>query len=187
MLRQHYRYYKEVKKIPNPKPIELFGKYLFDKIVKWRSAGEEVLLGIDANEHIYRSKFAQKLAEIGVELSSAYTRVHNKEMPASHSRGSKPIIAFLATPGVDCKAYFIGRFKLGVGNYRGPHVLDIPIASLLGTDKICPQLLEGRKLQVIDVSRCRKKYNANFKHMTANHKMKIRMKMIVKKVNKLSV
>ena len=120
-----------------------------------------------------------------MELSSAYTRVHNKEMPASHSRGSKPIMAFLATPGVDCEAYFIGRFKLGVGNHCGPHVLDIPIASLLGTDEICPRSLEGRKLQVKDVPRCRKKYNADLKQVTADHNMESRMKKIDKKVNKL--
>ena len=78
MWRQHYRFYKDVEKIPNPKPIKLFDEYLFGKIETWRSAGEEFLLGIDANKHIYQSKFAKKLAEVGVELSSAYTRVHKK-------------------------------------------------------------------------------------------------------------
>ena len=78
-------------------------------------------------------------------------------------------MAFLATPGVDCEAYFIGRFKLGVGDHRGPHVLDVPIACILGTDEIRPRSLEGRKLQVKDVPRCRKKYNADLKQVTADH------------------
>ena len=93
-------------------------------------------------------------------------------MPASHSRGSKPIKGIFASPGVDCEAYFIGRFKLGVGDHCGPHILDILIASLLSTDKIRPRTLEGRKLQVKDVPQCRKKYNAEIKRVTADHNMK---------------
>ena len=94
-------------------------------------------------------------------------------------------MAFLATPGVDCKAYFIGCFKLGVGDHRGPHALDVPIASVLGTDEILPRSLEGRKLQVKDVPRCRKKYNADLKQVTANHNMESRMEKIDRKVDKL--
>ena len=94
-------------------------------------------------------------------------------------------MAFVATPGVDCEAYFIGRFKLGFGDHRGPHVLDVPIACILGTDEIRPRTLEGRKLQVKDVPRCRKKYNADLKEVTADHNMESRMEKIDRKVDRL--
>ena len=101
---------------------------------------------IDANENVYREKFAEKLNKDGIELTSAYTNVNQKVMPRSYSRGTKPIMGIFASPGVDCEAYFIGGLRLGIGDHRGLHILDIPIASLLGTDKIRPCSMEGRKL-----------------------------------------
>ena len=95
-------------KISDPKPIALFDDYLFGKVEGWRAAGKEVLLAIDANENVYHGKFAKRLAEVGVELTSAYSKVHEKKMPTSHSRGTLPIKGFFSSPGIDIEAYFIG-------------------------------------------------------------------------------
>ena len=46
-------------------------------------------------------------------------------------------------------------------------------------------MLLGRKLQVKDVPRCRKKYDSDLKQVTADHNMESRMERIDKKVDKL--
>ena len=175
---QHYRYYHQ-RGIRNPDVHELYDDYLFSKIEKWLSDGEQVLLGIDANAPVYDSKFADRMAE--VNISSLYTRVHGKEMPPSHQSGTDAIMGWFGSPGVDCDAYFIGRYKLGVGDHRGPHWVDIPLSCMLGTDEIAPRSLSGRKLQVKDVPRCRKKYNRDLKDLRKEHKMPTKLKKIARR------
>ena len=173
---QHRRYYKRSQGIRKPKVRKLFDEYLFSLLKKWRADGEEVVLAIDANEPVYKGKFADRLADKKVNMVSAYTRVHNEEMPASHMRGSKAIMGLFVSPGVDCLAYFIGRFKLGVGDHRGPHLLDVPLSCVLGSDELVPRSLAGRKLQVKDVPRCRKKYNNDLLDLRKEHRMPSKLK-----------
>ena len=77
-------------------------------------------------------------------------------MPGSHSK--KPIMGAFALPDVDFLSYFIGDFKSGVGDHRGPHFLDVVLASDMGTDELRPWSVVGRKLQVKDHPRVRKVY-----------------------------
>ena len=79
---------------------------------------------------------------------------------------------------MDCEAYFIGRLKLGVGDHRGPHFLDIPLSCVLGSDELVPRSLSGRKLQVKDVPRCRKKYNKDLLDLRKKHRMPEKLKKI---------
>ena len=77
-------------------PIELFDKHLFALIKECRLNNEEVVLMIDANKRAYKGKFAKAIARQGIELESAYDRVHKEMMPSFHSRGSKALIGFLS-------------------------------------------------------------------------------------------
>ena len=149
---QHYRYYHQ-QGSRDPNVHELFDDYLFSRIEKWQSDGEEVLLAIDTNEPVYKSKFADRLSDPKVNLASVYTRVHEEEMSPSHVSGSEVIMGFFASPGVDCEAYFIVRRKLGVSNHRGLHFVNIPLSCLLGSEELAPRSLSGRKLQVKDQGR----------------------------------
>ena len=111
-------------------------------------------------------------------MVSAYTLVHEKEMPPSFPSGSESIKGIFVSPGVDCEAYFIGQLKLGVGDHRGPHFLDIPLSCLLGSDELVPRSFSGRKLQVKDVPRCRKKYNNDLLDLRKEHQMPAKLKKI---------
>ena len=128
---QHRRYFREVEGLEDPRPIELFDNHLFTLIKECRLNGEEVVLMIDANEDVYKGKFADAIAEPGVELESAYDRVHEKRMPSSHIRGSKALMGIFVSPGIDCAEAFIGRHYLGVGDHRGPHVVSLTRESSL--------------------------------------------------------
>ena len=114
---QHRRYYRE-KGIQDPNVVELYDDYLFGLLQQWRSDGDEVLLLIDANENVYKGRFARRLADKKVNLKSVYTHLHKKKMPFSHITGKQPIMGAFASPGVDSSSYFIGDFKLGVGDHR---------------------------------------------------------------------
>ena len=75
---------------------KLYDGYLFSKIEKWLSDGEQVLLGIDANTPVYDGNFAERLAK--VNLSSLYTRLHGEEMPPSHQSGTNAIMGSSESP-----------------------------------------------------------------------------------------
>ena len=70
----------------DPHLIKLFDKHLFALIKECRLNQEEVVLMIDANEDVYKGKFAKAIAKPGVELDSAYDQVHENMMPSSHIR-----------------------------------------------------------------------------------------------------
>ena len=109
-------------------------------------------------------------------MECAYFRLHQRKMPPSHS--SLPIMACLATPGVDVESYFIGRFGLGVGDHRGPHFIDVSLESALGTSDPRARSVKGQKLQAKAALRLVRKYNADLKTVTRRHKMKDKKKKI---------
>ena len=130
---QQRRYFRKVIGMDDPHPIELFDKHLFALVKKCILNNEEVVLMIDANEGVYKGKFAKAIAKQRVNLKSAYARVHEEKMPSSYIRGSKALMGVYISPGIDCTQYFIGRFNLGVGDHRGPHIVSLTMESVLGT------------------------------------------------------
>ena len=83
----------------DPRPIDLFDNHLFTLIKECRLNGEVVVLMIDANKEVYKGKFADVIAQPGIELESAYDRVHEKRMPSSHIRGSKALMEIFCLTG----------------------------------------------------------------------------------------
>ena len=59
---QQQRYFCEEEGMVDPHPIKLFDKHLFVLIEEWRLNNKEVVLLIDANEDVYKGKFAKALA-----------------------------------------------------------------------------------------------------------------------------
>ena len=107
----------------DPHPIKLFDNHLFALIKECRLNKEEVVPMIDANEDVYKGKLTKSIAKPGVEIASAYDRVHEKMMPSSHIRGSKALMGVYVSPGIDCTEYFIGRFNLGWATIEGRTLL----------------------------------------------------------------
>ena len=94
MYEQQWRYFYKVAGIDDPHPIELFNKHLFALIKECRLINEQVVLMINANKDVYKRKFAKAIARQGVDLESAYDRVHEERMLSSHVRGSNPHVFF---------------------------------------------------------------------------------------------
>lgn len=133
------------------------------------------------NEDVYKGKFARRLTKKKVRLKSVYSQLHGKKIPGS--RAKKPIMGAFASPGVDFLSYFIGDFKLGVGDHRGPHFLDVVLASVMGTDELRPRSVEGRKLQVKDYPHVRKVYVSDLKNATKEHNMMTKLKKFDKRAD----
>ena len=135
---------------------------------------------IDTNKDVYKGKFAKAIAKPGVELDSAYDQVHKKRMPSSHSRGSKALMGVYISPGIDCTEYFIGRFNLGAGDHRGPHIVSLTMESVLGTTDPSSTSRTGRNVQA-KIPRTQAQYNSNLKRSCKRHNMLPKMKNLLKR------
>ena len=60
---QQWQYFCDVVSMDDPHPLELFVKYLFALIKECRLNNEEVVLMINANEDVYKGKFAEAIAK----------------------------------------------------------------------------------------------------------------------------
>ena len=184
MYEQQWRYFYKVAGIDDPHPIELFNKHLFALIKECRLINEQVVLMINANKDVYKRKFAKAIARQGVDLESAYDRVHEERMPSSHISGSKALMRFFVLSGIDCTKAFIGRFNLGVGNHRGPHIISLTTESVLGTTDPSPTSRTGRNVQA-KIPRTRTQYNGSLKQNCKRHNMLSKMTKLLKRQDKI--
>ena len=70
-------------------PREMFTIDLCAEIVKWQVSGDQVIIGLDANEDVRNGDFSRKLARLG--LTETITAQHGNCTPATYKRGSIPI------------------------------------------------------------------------------------------------
>ena len=120
---QHRRYFR-TKGYPVVEPLWNFDKDLLEQLSSWILQGEEVVLMLDMNDHIYKSPFARKLVEIGFE--ELFRKTNSADAPHSHAEGSKPLCAVYSTQGIDCRNYFQFRHGTGSGDHR-VHGLDLSL------------------------------------------------------------
>ena len=62
-------------------PLWNFDKDLLEQLSSWIMQGEEVVLMLDMNDHIYKSPFARKLVEIGFE--ELFRKTNSADAPHS--------------------------------------------------------------------------------------------------------
>ena len=93
--------------------------------------GDEVLLMIDLNKHIYTGNFAKALAEQDILMDEVFYRVNDIQALNSHLTGSDPIRGIYASSGIDCTGCFIYHQEFGLGDHR-MHSLDITMELIFG-------------------------------------------------------
>ena len=62
---------------------------LFKEIETWLESGDQLILGVDANEDVRTGPFSRNLKTLG--LAKVITNQHGNEAPATYNRGSVPI------------------------------------------------------------------------------------------------
>eukprot|EP00956_Cyclotella_meneghiniana_P019224 scaffold32771_cov65-Cyclotella_meneghiniana.AAC.1 len=138
-------------------------------IRRWRSAGLEVILALDANQHIYDGILAQSLSEEQYGLSCLFREATGADAPNSHFRGTDPITTIYGSGGLtvgDAMAY---PHWYGVGDHR-VFVVEVSAASLFGGKYPSIGAPASRTLNC-KISRVRRNYNNVLKSLCQRHKM----------------
>ena len=122
---------------------------LQDAVKKSITAGDQVIIMLDANEDIRDGYLQKKLEETGLREANRYH--HGEDAPATYNRGSKPIDGMFITPSlldaVQCGYLAFGDAP-GVGDHRVLW-LDIP-ASILFGNNLKPTTYQARRLKCND-------------------------------------
>jgi hypothetical protein len=99
-------------------PAVILVEDLLEEIARWRLAGLEVILALDANQNIYTGPLATALQEERYGLSCLFQAATGSDAPKSHFRGSEPIMTIFGSGGLtvgDAMAY---PHWYGVGDHR---------------------------------------------------------------------
>ena len=70
-------------------PRDMFTVDLCNEMIQWKESGDQLILGLDANEDIRAGQFSSKMAHLG--MTEAIVHQHGYDAPATYKRGSAPI------------------------------------------------------------------------------------------------
>jgi hypothetical protein len=93
-------------------------EHLLADICIWKANGEEVLLYMDVNEHIYTGRFGRALLDPEINMKEQFFSVTGQYAPASHFWGERPITGLFATAGLQFTNIFQSAHKSGIGDHR---------------------------------------------------------------------
>ena len=165
---QHVRHFGD----PDVDPRKRFDEDLLAELTRFRDVGDEIILMIDANQHIYDGKFGRALRS-DLQMIDAYFRLYAASAPNSHHTGRNPIGGIFTSPGIDIEAVFVGRHGLGQGDHR-LWVVDVTTHSCLGTDSPTPHRVQGRGLRVNKA----RTYNRELEKLCRRHKLSQKLDVI---------
>ena len=163
---QHRRYFRKRGIFWNPRT--MFRIQLMAQLKRWRAAGDEIILHLDANEDLYTGTLAKELQGDGLQMTEQVLKSTGQRTPYSHHSGSKPILGTYATPGVVCIDSYVAPHGAGVGDHR-LHLHDFCARSVLGIDYPKLSRAQGRKLRC-KVERTVKNYNKVLKQLLLRHR-----------------
>jgi Reverse transcriptase (RNA-dependent DNA polymerase) len=124
-------------------PREFFTTDLLDAIKEWTSLGDQLVIMVDANEHVEKSDFGRKMKEAG--LIDIVTSRHPKG-PATYLGGSDPIDGIFVTATLQ-------NCRCGYVNVESDHFgmwIDIPYRIAWGQDDFTIVKPQARRLKSDD-------------------------------------
>ncbi len=132
---QQQRYYI-MKKKDLTCPWILFRRHLTAAITKWRDAGEQIVLFMDHNKHVYNGMLGKALSNRdGLNLQEVILKQTGAPTGATFFWGLQPINGLWASDDLDISNACVMPFGYGVGNHR-TFILDIPLQSLVGVNPV---------------------------------------------------
>lgn len=113
-------------------PYDLFSANLTNHLKRWRAQGDQIILIMDANEHILRSPLACRLHSDDIELSDiSHHFWETGTEPHTYIDGSQPIDGIFTTPNLDVSNFVALSFHESVGDHR-TLIVEILTASFIG-------------------------------------------------------
>ncbi|EJK52704.1 hypothetical protein THAOC_27993, partial [Thalassiosira oceanica] len=91
---QHVRHFGDT----DVDPRKRFDEDLLTELSRWKDEGDEIILMMDANQHIYDGKLGRSLRS-DLQLVDAYYRMYDDHAPNSHHTGTIPIAGIFTSPG----------------------------------------------------------------------------------------
>ena len=147
-------------------PREIFTADLCAEIVQWFETGDQIIIGLDANEDVRNGGFSAKLSRLG--LQETIIAQHGNGGPATYARGSTPI-----------DGLYVSRSLRGLRcGYLPFHEqfdhrllwIDIPFTIAFGHNISEVVKVTARRLKCED-PRIVRKYQDNLKLYLANYNM----------------
>jgi hypothetical protein len=150
----------------------------------WKTAGDEIILFMDVNDHAYNGRIPRRLGEHDLMMTERFAVANGFEAPNTYYRGSRPITGCYCTQGIDCINVFVSPPCAGAGGHRY-WIMDFDAKSVLGAGY--PHLVrpKGRRLKTV-VKRTRVAYIKHLHKLTERHKMYSKMKSLQDGVGTLS-
>jgi hypothetical protein len=151
---------------------------------KWKEAGDEIILFMDVNDHVYKGCLPRRLAQHDLMMTQQFLGANGFDAPNSHYTGSCPITGYFCMQGIDCLNIYVSPHRAGAGDHRY-WILDFDAKSVLGAGY--PHLVrpKGRRLKCV-VKRTRKKYLRRLCRLTERHKMYEKMQSLSENVGVVS-
>ncbi len=129
---QQQRQYFIMKKKDLTCPNKFFWLHLLQQLVKWRAAGDQIILFIDHNKHMYYGPLGRDLANTSnLGLQEAVLQHTGTQMGATFFRGSKPIEGLWVSSDIEISNICVMPFGYGDGDHC-MFALDITLESLIG-------------------------------------------------------
>jgi hypothetical protein len=118
--------------ITKPNPRKAFIEYLTKEIQKWKEEGNEIIIGLDANESLIgnHSQIRQLIQDTNLELL-----VDTATPPATFARGTQPIDFILGTMAIKQATIANGDLPFYAGAWDSDHralFIDVNVDTLLG-------------------------------------------------------
>jgi hypothetical protein len=99
-------------------PRELFESDLLWQLEQWRSAGERLIVMMDANTHVLTGRLSRNLTRDTLNLREITKSFLGELCPYTHSRGSIPIDGVWATEDISVTAVKWLSFEESPGDHR---------------------------------------------------------------------
>jgi hypothetical protein len=122
----------------NCSPVGLFNKDLSNQINEWQKSGERIVLLMDVNDHLLKSKFYQWLKREQIELEESTHKYWGPMPPYTHIASSSPIDGGYKSPEIEIVQLGLLSFVESPGDHRS-FIIDISTRLLLGNFryKVC--------------------------------------------------
>ena len=124
---QHLRYIQNAGL--DTTPYELFCSDLLTQLRTWREQGYNVVMVMDANEHVLTGQFTRQLANVG--LKEVSHKQWGDSEPNTYIDGSQPIDGVWISSGLELGGLLILPFSMSVGDHR-TILFDLSTRSLIG-------------------------------------------------------
>jgi hypothetical protein len=115
----------------NCSPVELFDKDLSNQIKEWRKSRERIILLMDVNDHLLKSKFYQWLKRELTELEEFTHKCWGPMPPYTHISGSSPIDGGYKSPEIEIVQLGMLSFAESPGDRRS-FIINVSTCLLMG-------------------------------------------------------